>query len=135
MLVIEAILAGVALYMLILDIKMKREGTIPSFFVNPKIDLEKAPDKQGYIDHMFPRIIIFALILLGFSAFSILGEYMSFPLWCEIVINCGYIGLLVFYTVMTVKAQNNFLIRKSYDDKPGNRISDKTKVNIKNDDK
>ena len=135
MLVIEAILAGVALYMLILDIKMKREGTIPSFFVNPKIDLEKAPDKQGYIDHMFPRIIIFALVLMGFSAFSIAGEYLSFPLWCEIVINCGYIGLLIFYSVMTVKAQNHFLFRKSYDDKPKNSIRDKTKVDISNKEK
>ncbi len=36
MLFIEAILAGVALYMLILDIKMKREGTIPSFFLIPR---------------------------------------------------------------------------------------------------
>ncbi|MCR5117466.1 MAG: hypothetical protein K6A97_08165 [Lachnospiraceae bacterium] len=110
MIIIETVLLGCALYILFLTVKMKKSREIPSFFVNPKIDLSKARDKEGFIDNMTGKLFLFSALLILFSGISLLSEYVSFPDYVSIITNVAYIAMLVYYAVVTVKAQNKYLL-------------------------
>ena len=110
MIIIETVLLGCAVYILFLTVKMKSSRVIPSFFVNPKIDLTKAKDKEGFIDYMTGKLFLFSALLILFSGISLLSEYVSLPVYVSVITNVAYIAMLVFYAVITVKAQNKYLI-------------------------
>ena len=108
--VIEIVLLGCALYILFMTFRMKATRNIPRFFVNAKIDIEKAKDKEGYIDFMTPRLIVFSLALAAFSGVALLSEFFSLPFYVSIITNVAYIALLVVYAVISVKAQTKYLM-------------------------
>ena len=110
MLIIETVLLGCAVYILILTIKMKMTREIPSFFVNPKIDLNKAKDKEGFIDYMTGKLVLFSVLLIVFSGVSLLSEYKSLPVFVSVATNVAYVAMLILYAVISVKAQNKYLI-------------------------
>ena len=110
MIIIETVLLGCAVYILALTIKMKSTREIPSFFVNPKIDLTKAKDKEGFIDYMVGKLFLFSALLILFSGISLLSEYISLPTFVSVITNVAYVAMLVFYAVITVNAQNKYLI-------------------------
>lgn len=108
---IEILLIACAVYMVYLTFKMKQTGEIPTFFVNNKVKLENAKDKEGYIAFMFPRMLIFSFFVAAFAVLSILSNYFVFPGVVTLIIYIGYVALLIFYSIISVKAQNRFLFK------------------------
>lgn len=109
MLFIDVVLFGAAIYMLALTIKMKNTRTIPSFFVNGKINLEKAHDTEGYINCMVPKLIVFCSVLIVFSGINMLSNVIPLPSYIVSVSSIVYFVLIIIYAVISVKAQNKYL--------------------------
>lgn len=109
MIVIEIILIGFAGYMLFLTLKMKNDRIIPAFFINSRINPDKAKDKEGFINYMVPRLIVFSVCLLCFSLFSLYTEFRPVNPYIALFSNIMYFACIIYYAVISVKAQNRFL--------------------------
>ena len=107
---LEVILIGFAIYFAILTARMQTSGVINKFFVNAKIDLTKAKDPQGYIKYMVPRCYAFSAFLVVFATLSILQVKYAISAWIAIGIYIAYGALLVYYSIISVRAQKNFLM-------------------------
>lgn len=109
MIIIEMMLIASGFYILFLDIKMKNTMEIPTYLVSGKINLEAAKDKPGYINYMYPRLIVFSLVIIVFSGLLLVGDFVAIPPILTAVSYIAYVVLLVFFSVISVKAQNKFL--------------------------
>lgn len=109
MIAIEFLLFACAIYMFFLTVKMNNTREIPSFFINNRIKLEDAKDKEGYINYMTPRLYLFEALMFVFSLISILAEIIFVPAWLVLISNIAYIVVLFVYAVLSVKAQNKYL--------------------------
>lgn len=112
MLVVEGFLAFCGLYMLFLLFKMKEEGVIPSFFLNPKIKIERANDIPGFIAYLFPRGVAFAIVMTLFATLELIGSFVGVLNWILVVARVLFIVAVVFYCKVTITAQNRFLFNQ-----------------------
>ena len=109
MIIIDILLSACAVYILYLNFKMKASGEIPQFLISPKVNLERSKDKPGFIKYMFPRLIIYSVIVLLFSAVNIIARLFTISRYITLVTALAFFGALIYYCVITVKAQNRFL--------------------------
>lgn len=107
--ILEIFLLIAGIYYLYMVFKMKREQVIPKNLVSPKINLERSHDIPGYIDYIFVRGIVFGSLLIIFSAVIIVSLFMVIHPILVLICELGYIGALIWYTVISIKAQNKYL--------------------------
>lgn len=108
LLTIFLFLAG--LYLVYMTIKMKSTGTIPKGMINSKINLERAKDIPGFINYMYIRGLIAGVVISIFGAINIWDDliYELNPI-VMFIAQFGYAGIIIYYAVISVKAQNKFL--------------------------
>lgn len=110
MIVLTLFLFAAGVYLLVNTVKMKNTGTIPQALINNKINLERAKDIPGYIKFMYPRGIAMGIALSLFSALSIYNEFSgTVNVYILFVARIGYAAALIYYSVISVKAQNKYL--------------------------
>ena len=107
--VLSLVLIGCGIYLLIQTIRMKQTGVIPRGLINVKINLERTHDKEGYINYMFPRGIIFGAILIVCASVLLASEFVAVSPFIMLASELLYIGGIIYYAVISVKAQNRFL--------------------------
>lgn len=109
MIVVNLLLVVCGVYVLSLTTKMKREGKIPAFLVSGKVNLERVKDTEGFISYMYPRLLIFGFAVLLFACISLLGEFVDMPAAVSLVSYLAYVALLIYYSIISVRAQNKYL--------------------------
>lgn len=108
--VIDILFLCAGLYLLIVNFRMKSTNEISSQLVGKKTDLSKARDKEGYIKAMFPKNLIFSIILIVASVLGIVSNYFAFSVWIQAVIFVAYIGGIIYYSTVSVNCQKKYLV-------------------------
>ncbi len=109
MIIVDLLMCGCAVYILFLTLKMKKTGVIPQFLVSPRINLNRAKDTPGFINYMFPRLIIYSIAVFLFAAVSIAGSIFKISPYITVFTIVAFFVILVYYCVITIKAQNRYL--------------------------
>lgn len=91
-------------------IKMKSSREIPKMVVSARIDLEKAIDKEGFIDYMFPRLIFLGVAIFVFSVFALLSGYLGLNAYISFISDMAFFVIIIVFGVITVKAQDKYLL-------------------------
>ncbi len=107
--VLALLLLGCGIYLLIQTIRMKLTGVIPRGLINIKINLERSHDKEGYIRYMYPRGIVFGAILIVCASVLLASEFVAVSPFIMLASEVLYIAGIIYYAVISVKAQNRFL--------------------------
>lgn len=110
MIAIEMLLFGYGIYLVYLYVKMKSSGEIPKGLISNKINLQRAKDIPGFIKYMYPRGIVFGLVLSIASFILALNEYVTLPVYFSLTVELTYFVAIVYFAVISIKAQNRFLI-------------------------
>ena len=97
------------IYLIYMTVKMKASGVIPRQMLSNKINLDRARDIPGYINHMYKMNMIFGILICALSAVLIYENFRPINDWFHIIANAGSIVVLIIYAVITVKAQNKYL--------------------------
>ncbi len=106
---LSIILIVCGVYLLVQTIRMKVTGIIPRGLINIKINLERSHDKEGYIRYMFPRGIVFGIVLIACAAVLLISEFTAVSPFILLAAEILYIAGIIYYAVISVKAQNRFL--------------------------
>lgn len=107
------ILAGA--YLIFLAYKMKKTGELTdNGLISKGLDLNKAPDPQGYINRMFPTSIVMGLFLAACGVAS--RACANLDIYSTVVTVTTVLSALavIVFAVISTKCQNKFL-------KPGNK--------------
>ena len=113
--ILEFLLLGCGIYIIYQNVRMRITNEVPKGLVNPKVNLESAPDTAGYIKYTFIRGLICGIILAIFSIVWLLrnNEILRIPDALFVVSELIFIVTLIYYSVISVKAQNKFLFKNS----------------------
>ncbi len=108
---IDVLFVAFGIYMLILDVRMKNEQSIPNFLISSKVNLERVKNKEGYIKYMYPRIAVFGILTIIISTVLFLDNFLSIPTYISWLAYLIYFAVVVYYCIISVKAQNRFLFK------------------------
>ena len=84
-------------------------GKIPGFLVSGKVNTDRAKDVPGFIAYMFPRLIFFSIAVTVFCVVSLIGDLYDISPYITVISVVFYIAILIYYCIVSVKAQNRFL--------------------------
>lgn len=98
------------LYLIYMTVRMKSSGEIPKQMLSNKINLDRARDIPGYIAHMYKINMFFGILICVLSGILIYENFRPINDWVHIIANAGYLVGLIVYAVITVKAQNKYLV-------------------------
>lgn len=98
------------IYLIYMTVKMKTSGVIPKQMLSNKINLDRAKDIPGYINHMYKINMIFGILICVLSGILIYENFRPINEWVHIAANAGYLVGLIVYAVIAVKTQNKYLI-------------------------
>lgn len=101
MLIFDIIIAGVGVYLLYSYIIMKKDREIPSAFVAEE-QIRKCKDKDGFINYMLPRTLIFAIGSMASGILCFLADLKVLPLSKHAGSIFGVTMLLVFLTIWLI---------------------------------
>ena len=110
MIAITAFIFFWGLYLIYMTVKMKSSGEIPRQMLSNKINLDRARDIPGYIAHMYKMNMFFGILICVLSGVLLYENFRPINEWVHIIANAGYLVGLVIYAVITVKAQNKYLV-------------------------
>ena len=108
--ILEVFLVIAGVYLLYMGIKMAATHDIPAGMVSNKVKLDRAKDKEGYIKFMIVRTLICAVLMTVSSLILLIGNNI-YPLNSLLVLAAEliFIGVVIYYSVITIKATNRFL--------------------------
>ncbi len=108
--ILEIFLVIAGIYLLNMGIKMAVKHEIPTGMVSPKVNLERASNKDGYIKFMTVRTLICACLMTVSALILVIGNNI-YPLNSLLVFiaEVVFIGVVIYYSVITIKATNRFL--------------------------
>lgn len=66
MVIFDLIILGLGIYLLYTSVQMKKKGEISTLIVNSE-EIPKCRDKQGFIDFMYKKTLILAIVALVFG--------------------------------------------------------------------
>ena len=107
--IITVFLFGSGIYLIFINIKMKKTGEIPKALVSGKVKLERAKDIPGFINFMYIRGIIFGAILSVFSAVTVLKDYLAIDSIALFVMQVIEFVAIIYYAVCASKAATKYL--------------------------
>lgn len=93
MVIFDVIIAGLGVYMIYSAAQMKKTGELSNIVVTPE-EMSRCRDKRGFIDWIYNKIIIFAVVAL---LFGVLGAINDLKLVFGNMFNT--VGVLVFLVV------------------------------------
>lgn len=117
--ILDIMLLACGIYIFGQNVRMKMTGKIPKGMINPRVKTENAPDIKGYINYIYIRGAIFGVVLIVMSFMLMLQSFVELPAVLLLLAQLLYIGTLIYYAVISVRAQNKFLFRvnKEYEAK------------------
>ena len=96
-------------YLIFNAVKMKKTDTIPPILLAPK-ELELCKNPYGFVDYMFPFLLIFGIICVLYGVVSIVGDaLLSFPRIVDGVAVVVLIGAWIWFSVMLKRAKARFM--------------------------
>lgn len=107
--ILEYFLFGAGIYYIVMVQKMKMTGKIPSTLISNKVNLERSKDVPGYMKYIYPRGMIFGILICVFSLIIIMNHYVTIYPLIVLLAEVGFIALIIWYSIISVKAQNKFL--------------------------
>lgn len=108
LLIFDVIITILGAYVIFSAFQMKRKGEISSFIVNPA-EITRCKDKNGFINHIFSKTIIFGVICLVFGILAIINDSM---VSLGAFFNAGgvivFLGVWVWYNTQVRKGKEQF---------------------------
>lgn len=108
---LDILVIGAGIYLIYSAVIMKLKGEIPKSLISKNLDPDKAPDKQGYIEHMFiPCILMGILLMVGggvFTAFTYL--HLTMPETAPTVFYLGSMAIVIAFGVYSMNMQKRYL--------------------------
>ncbi len=102
------ILAGA--YIIYAGIRMKTTGSISTQLVGKDVDVLSARDPKGFINAMFPvNLLCGGLFLIMGAASMYIDNYLSVPLWINLVITGALLITCIIFAVFTRINERKFL--------------------------
>nr|MCR5627068.1 hypothetical protein [Lachnospiraceae bacterium] len=103
------LLAG--LYILYQGINMKRTGKVEnSGLISKNLDVENAPDPQGFIRFMFPIYMVCGFLFAAFGIGSIICSRMGIVnADISLAITMALLVVCILFAAATMKAQKKYL--------------------------
>lgn len=107
---IDILILVMGIYLAAQTLKMKATGEIPRALVSKRVDVNKCRDKESFIKVMYPKNIIFVIILIIAALLGIAANYVILPTAVVIGVYVLYLGALVYYAIISVKYQTKYLL-------------------------
>lgn len=107
---IDGIIFACGIYMLYSAYLMKTKGELKvGWLVSKNIDLKKSKDVSGYINYMYPRVIIFSICTLIYSFVGFYGTYVASLGLISTVTFFGFFVVVVWFAIVSTRASKRFL--------------------------
>ncbi len=103
------------LYMAYCAVIMKTQGRINSGVVlSRNIDESQLKDKEGFIRFIWPKLLCIGLLCAASGIFNLAYSRYSEQnpdtyMMVEVIVNMGFLALLVIYMVIVTRAQKRFM--------------------------
>ncbi len=108
--IFDLLITGSGLYLLYAAVALKVKKQITKgVMVSKDVDVERIRDKEGFIQYMFPKVLLMGLFTVGFGMTNLLGARMHWPSWVSIVAIVAYLLTLIGFSALTMKAGNKFV--------------------------
>ena len=107
--IFDVIVLFLGAYLIFCAVKMKKKDEIPPILLAPK-ELSLCKNPYGFIDNMFPFLLIFGIVCVIFGALNILGDtVLDFP---RIVYGISVVVLIavwIWFSMMLKRAKAEFM--------------------------
>ncbi|MEF9945389.1 MAG: hypothetical protein RR869_00340 [Lachnospiraceae bacterium] len=93
--ILGIVILGSGLYCLYAAYMLKTKGVInKTILLGKNMDVKKCKDKQGYIDCVFPKVLVLGIVATVYSAIDLINSYVTeiMAVW--------YVGMVVFLVVL-----------------------------------
>lgn len=108
MILFDAIMTVLGTYLLFMAQKMKRERRVPSFLITEQ-DLMRCRDQAGLSEYLFPRIVIFSVVILVFGILGLVNDLViSLGNVVNIVMILIFLVAWVWFSAQLRKARKNY---------------------------
>lgn len=108
MILFDAIMTVLGTYLLFMAQKMKRERHVPSFLITEQ-DLMRCRDQAGLSEYLFPRIVIFSVVILVFGILGLVNDLViSLGNVVNIVMILIFLVAWVWFSAQLRKARKNY---------------------------
>ncbi len=109
--ILDIMVVGAGIYLIWSALMMKLKGIIPKSLISKNIDPDKAPDKQGYIEHMFiPCILMGLLMAAGGGVFTLMTYlHIAMPEMGPTVFYLGSMAVVIAFGVYSMNMQKRYL--------------------------
>lgn len=107
---IDGIVLACGVYMLYSAYLMKVKGELKvGWLVSKNINLQRSKDVPGYINYMYPRIIVFAICTIIYGVIGVYSTYYSPLGMIQVASFVLFFVAVVFFAVISTKASKKFL--------------------------
>jgi len=109
-LIFDVLIFGCGIYLIYAALKMKKTGEIDSTaIVGKNCNLNKAKDKQGFIDYMYKKSIIMGILIMIGGAIDFVNEKYLQISYLGVVTSVVFFVFIVIYCKISMDAQKKFL--------------------------
>ncbi|HAQ52323.1 MAG TPA: hypothetical protein DCR12_06115 [Lachnospiraceae bacterium] len=107
--VFDVLILLLGLYLIFNAIKMKKTDEMPSILLTPK-ELKLCKNPYGFIDYMFPFLLIFGIVATVFGIVSLLGDtVLNFPRIYDGIAVVILLAVWFWFSMMLRKAKQKFM--------------------------
>ncbi|MCR4611550.1 MAG: hypothetical protein K5644_06600 [Lachnospiraceae bacterium] len=109
LIIFDVIVLLLGVYLIFNAIKMKKTDTIPGILLAPK-ELKMCKNPYGFIDYMFPFLLVFGIVCTLFGIVSVLGDgLLDFPAIYNGISVLILLTVWVWFSMMLRKAKTKFM--------------------------
>ncbi len=107
--VFDVLILLLGLYLIFNAIKMKKTDEMPSILLTPK-ELNLCKNPYGFIDYMFPFVLIFGIVAAVFGIVSLIGDtLLDFPRIYDGIAVLILLAVWVWFSMMLRRAKSKFM--------------------------
>ena len=92
MVIIDAIIIVLGIYMIFASVQMKKTNKINSFIVDEQV-MKTCKDEKGFVTYLFPRMLSFSIILIVIGVVKIIADTL---------INIGYFAYILMAVALVM---------------------------------
>lgn len=107
--IFDVLILLLGIYLIFNAIKMKKTDEMPSILLTPK-ELKLCKNPYGFIDYMFPFLLIFGIVATLFGIVSLIGDtLLDFPRIYDGVAVLVLLTVWVWFSMMLRRAKQKFM--------------------------
>ncbi len=108
-LIFDVIVLLLGIYLIFNAIKMKKTDSIPTMLLGPK-EIKMCKNPYGFIDYMFPFILVFGIVCVVFGIFNIVADaILHLPGIYDGIAVVVLLAVWFWFSMMLRKAKNRFM--------------------------